>query len=537
MRSARGLAKPTLLITVASLVAQVIQWGFFTVVAATFSQADREIYFYAARVPIEIIQATLQSTLNIVFVPLLIRYLRHHDPQVGAAQARAFAGAFLRALGLGLLVMVVIGEIWSMVLAKALTAGNQELPPSALGEIAWLIRVFFPCAAITSLGTILASVHFAHNRFGAPALALIMTTAAQLVTLWLLLQVCGVRAAGWAHLAGATAYLATTSVFAASRRHFQWRWSVRHAGVRAAWRKLGPLFGGTFLFRGPRFIEVQVASSLPKGTVSNLGYAYKLTGALAQLLQRGPVLSLLPHSARDAAHEDRVSGRHAFVVTTSMVLFALLPIVVALIVLRVPIYRCLLERGDFKLQDSVMAANATAWYAGALAALTLNGIAAYSLYARQEVNFMVWAGLIGTVMSAVGAPLLGRLGGYAGLAGAFSLAMIAANGYTYYSLHQHWGGIQWRLLLDSLWRLGLAAALMGVVVWCGRSLCESVPAYALGPPTDIRTVHETLQLALTLVVFGVFGGAVYLGTAALLGSREVASLWALVRDKWRSMRP
>ena len=541
--SARGMARPALLITAATVLAQGVQVLFVLVLAKIIPQVDRDIYSLAARVPIIMVQGTLQGALSIVFVPLLIQHLSGDDPEASRQKAREFAGVFLNVLLVGLVVLVLLGELGAPALSHALTTAERisdegiEWTAHTRAQVAACIRVLWLACALVGLGSLFASVHYAHNRFRHPALAVVLMAVGQLAALLVIRGRAGALGLGWAHVVGGIVYLVTTGASVLSGEHFSFVWRFRHRTVTQALRRFVVVFGGSFLVRGPMFVEARLAAGLSKGAVFNLSTASRFVQAVAQLLQRGPLTSLLPHSARHAASRDDEATRYAFLVTSRMVLMVLAPVVAGLVVLRMGAFRCLLERGQFGIGDSIMVARASVWYAPALIALTLSGIAAYSLYARQKTWFIVPTGLVATLVSLVGAPLLLSAAGYRGLALAFSLSMVAMNAVTYVWLDRHVGGVNWRDYLSSAWRICLAAGVMGAVLLIFRHTAQSAVGWPDGPKGDLAGWHDNLTIAVWLGGFAAMGMVTYVAALAVLRSRELARLWEVALEKWAERRP
>ena len=185
---------------------------------------------------------------------------------------------------------------------------------------------------------------------------------------------------------------------------------------------MGPLVLGVVFSHVSGLIDNILASTLPTGQMSFLGYSKKLIDAI---LLVGPVAlvtvvySQLSHlNAEGKLNEFKV----LFVRALRLILFVSIPASVVLVVLREPVVAALFERGRFTAQSTEGTSQALFIYATGFVTFAIEPLIVFSFYALSNTKVPVRAGIFGVLLDIILAVSLIGPFGFAAIALAFVLS-------------------------------------------------------------------------------------------------------------------
>jgi putative peptidoglycan lipid II flippase len=269
-------------------------------------------------------------------------------------------------------------------------------------------------------------------------------------------------------------------------------------------------------------VNTILASGLDPGRLSALNYAWLLMllplGVFAQAIGT----AVFPTFAAQVAAGERDAMRATFGLILRTVLFLTLPAAVGLWVLRVPLVRVLLERGEFGAESTALVAMALPAYAVGLTAHAAVEIGVRAFYALHDTWTPVRVG-VGAMALNIALSLLwvGALD-HVGLAMANSAATTVEMALLLWLLHRQMGGFPVGQLLGTLARSGLAAAGSGVAVWAWLAWVAARP-WSPAPLGPWVAALGGILLA----------GVVYAAAGFALRSEEVRPLWLAARRRIR----
>jgi len=169
---------------------------------------------------------------------------------------------------------------------------------------------------------------------------------------------------------------------------FPVRYSFTLQGSGEAFRKLhgagAAQLGGAAVWQGLVIAERIIASFLPAGTLTALGYGLKILSALVDLLAGSVGTVALPALSRAVARRDQPEMRKLFrdVLEISMVL--ILPAFIFCGLLNADIIRLVFQRGNFKPEATALLARVFFYYSLALLPYAFARLLTFYLFARHE---------------------------------------------------------------------------------------------------------------------------------------------------------
>ncbi|MFQ5401702.1 MAG: murein biosynthesis integral membrane protein MurJ [Anaerolineae bacterium] len=301
--------------------------------------------------------------------------------------------------------------------------------------------------------------------------------------------------------------------------------TLRDPGVRQVLRLMAPRVLGLSFSEINKFLILFLTGSMMLGSLPALNTALRIIIMPQGILGQAMGIAAFPTMAALAARSAHAEMRHIVTSSLRLLLFLGMPVTVLLMLLREPIIAILYQRGLFGSESTELVAWALLFLAMGLVALAALEVIARAFYALNDTLTPVLAGGIQvTVMGLLSYwlsrdlfPSLGWLP-LGGLALGFTLSNFLEAGLLLLLLRRKMGRLEGWALLDGLWRIMLASALMGTAVWGGL---------AMTPATAVW---------LQAVLGGVVGGLVYLLACTGLRVSEMGQIWCFGRERLGFLR-
>ncbi len=471
---ARGARKVSALTMMSRLLGLVREQIFALTMGAG---ATSDAFLAAFRIPNLMRDLFAEGALSTSFVPSYVKTLK----QDGRPAAFALASRVLTTLTLflgvvALAAMIFPGPVVGLV-ARGFSADQADLT-------AQLVRIMMPFLPAISLAVIAMGALNAEGRFTAPALASSMFNVVAIVggaIVWMVGTSPRMAVMVWAGLTllGGVAQLAV-QVPPLWRLGFRPRFLpdllLRDPGTRRIALLMAPATLGVAAVQINVVISTSFASMGAEGSISWLGYAFRLMQLPIGVFGVAIATTTLTHLARDAADGNHEALRDTLRRGLQMVLFLTVPSTVGLALLGRPIIRLIFEHGRFSSHATIETARALSGYAIGLVAYSAIKVVAPAFYALGRTRVPLLASL-----SAVGATLLWniltfRQLGHVGLALGTSLSAIVNLTVLLCAFQIQVKQLLTGAFLGAVARIVLAAAAMAGAIWpLSRWLAGVVP--------------------------------------------------------------
>ncbi|POR50484.1 murein biosynthesis integral membrane protein MurJ [Bosea psychrotolerans] len=422
------LARDSAIVGAATILSRLLGFARDVLIARLLGAGPVADAFLAAlRLPNLVRRVLGEGGLNAPFVPL---YLAVKAAR-GEEAARRFTGEAAGHLGLLLLGLVALGEIFAPWVVLGLAGGFAE-EPQTLALAAHYTRLMLPFLLLTTLAAMLAAVLNAEKRFTLAALAPALMNALLVGFLLVSLargleaelaaqsQAVLVSLTGLAHLG--LVLFALRKMFALHKTGLA-RPSLRWSPEMARLVRTG---GATLLAASAAqlvlLVATQIASAEP-GSVAALYYAdrvFQLPLGFVGVAMGTVVLSEMADSAQASGPDARLGQALALGLALA------LPAALALFVLAEPIVSVLFEHGRFGAEDRARTAAALAGFALGLPFAVIAKVFGQVYFARQTPRLPLLAGCIAVLVAAMAGYALAGDGNAARMAAcAASLAFLA----------------------------------------------------------------------------------------------------------------
>ncbi len=452
-----------------------------------------------------------EGAFNAAFVPMFSKRLEADE------DAQAFASLALSGLSLILLALTGLSMIFMPVLVFATAEGFYGDPRFDL--TVEYGRIVFPYIFFTSLAALFSGVLNATGRFAAAAAAPVLLNV-MLVTAMLGAWYLGgsvIDALIWAIPFAGVAQLALVWI-AASRAGMRIgpvrpRWTPEMANlVRVA--VPAALAGGVVQIN---LLVGQLVASNYESAISWLYAADRLYQLPLGVVGIAVGIVLLPDLSRRLQAGDDEGAREAFSRAGEMSLALTIPCAVALMVVPLPIVSVLFERGAFDTDDTAATALAVTIYGLGLPAFVLQKMLQPLFFAREDTKSPFRYAVVAMVVNAV---LAVGLAYYIGWIAA-AIATTAAGWIMVWLLARGTRPMGDVARFDArlrrrIWRVCLASAVMGFVLWAFSA--SATPLFGLAGWR-------------WLALFGMIaaGSAAYVGAGHVLGAFKVSELRSALR--------
>jgi putative peptidoglycan lipid II flippase len=273
-----------------------------------------------------------------------------------------------------------------------------------------------------------------------------------------------------------------------------------HPLLRKIFSLMGPAILGNAAVQINVLVITNFASHIPgNGPVSWLGYSFRFMQLPLGLFGVAIASATLPSISRSAGIGNFDEFRRTLSRSLGMVFLLTLPSSVGLIVLGRAMIGAIYQGGKFSAYDTEQTALALSCYAVGLAGYSALKVLNPAFYALHDARTPMIVSLLSIAVNYFTASLLFRHTGmgHAGLA--LSTAVVATFGgiALFVILRKRVRGIYGRNLIESIWKIAAASAVMGAAVLLSNHAIEGW----LGVSRSARLVDLAVSIPLGLLIF------------------------------------
>ncbi len=508
-------------LTLASRVLGLVRDSLFaTFVGAGFAS---DAFLIAFRLPNMFRALFAEGAFSAAFIPLFNRKVAAPEGR-GLPDGIAFAEDALSVLLPALIVMVAVMEVAAWPITWALSGGFNEVDEAQFAYAVALSRMTIPYLLLISLVSLLGGILNSLHKFWVNAAAPILLNVTLIAALLLFHEAEPLL----------TARNQAIAVTVSGVLQLAWLWyacvrsGIRlrikpprlNPDVRRLLKLIGPAAAGTGAVQINLVVSTALAATLlPSGSVSYIYFADRLNQLPLGLIGIGLGTVLLPTISQALGRGDEAGAMETQNRGLELALFLTLPATAALIVCGVPIVGALFRHGQFTASDAVFTAQALAAFSVGLPAYILVKVLTPGYYARQDTRTPVrYATIAMGVNLALNLLLIVPLQ-HMGPPLATAVASIVNVALLYRTLAKRGQFTPDARLRRRVWRLALAAMLMGAAMWWLNDLFQP---YVAGPAI------ERWAAMLALVTTGVL---VYAAATFATGAFRPADVKALLRRR------
>ncbi|QDU38529.1 Lipid II flippase MurJ [Maioricimonas rarisocia] len=433
----------------------VLLFGLQLVVAHAFGASDElDAYLAAYALPL-VVGGILAGAIGSVVIPIYNEQRAAHGADV-AERELARTGLLLAGLStaMALAIALLSNQLIGLFYAE-FDAPAAESAAGLLQILAWLVP-------LNTLTGFLYGAYHSRHQFFLPAFAGLFGPASSIL-LFLFVFDATTRGLAWAILAGGgIGTLMLMSGFPRARGMFSVpsRPTLHRLMILAT-----PLLLGAACSRLDVLVDRPLAARLSEGSISHMGYAWRIATAVATLATSGLAVVIFPSLARHAADGDMQQLRSDLTEGWRLLVVVLMPVLGGLLFCSDSIIEVLFRRGEFTSQDVHAVAGLVRFYLGVILAAGVGELASRTFFSLGRTWVPTLIGLSGLLWGSVLKFVVVDTYGAAGLVGVTSLYYVV-NTIVMIGLLGAIGIIGWPAgLLPALFRSLAAAALAIAPAW------------------------------------------------------------------------
>jgi putative peptidoglycan lipid II flippase len=486
-------------------------------VARAFGTSDAMEAFNAAnRISETLFNLVAGGALGSAFIPAFTGLLAKDK----RAEAWKLASSISNLVLILLTAIAALAAVFAPQVVRHLLAPGFAADPAKEALTILLTRLMLPSAVLFGLSGLVMGILNSHQVFFIPALTPSMYQIGMIFGVTVLSPRMGIQGLAWGVLIGAALHLILQlpALFKLGVSYLP-TLGLRTPQVKNVAALMGPRLLGVAVVQLNFWINVRLASLMPDGSVTGIQVAFALMLMPQAAIAQSIATAALPTFSIQVAQNKLEEMRSSLSATLRGILLLSIPASLGLVLLRKPIIKLLLERGEFTSQSTNLVAWALLWYGVGLVGHAMVEILARAFYALHDTKTPVLIGIAAMSLNVLFSFLFSawflRLGWmpHGGLALANTLAtaleMVGLILIMRIRLNGLNGGQIWRGVLKAAGAgLLMVAAIQGWITATDQS------------PTWV------------IAVGGIFAGViVYLGSLGLFRSPELVQIYQAIRRK------
>lgn len=507
------------MVTLAFIISQLTGLARQMIVANAFGTSPAMEAFTAAnRVSETLFVLVAGGALGSAFIPTFSSLLSKEGDQ----KAWKLASAILNLTLLTLMVLSVIAAIFAPQIVRHIIAPGFSSNPTQEAMAIQLTRIMLPSVVLFGLSGIVMSILNAKQVFFIPALTPSMYQMGMIFGVLVLSPTRGIYGLAWGVVFGAALHL-LLQLPALLRLNGTYTTSLGldFQPVREVARLLGPRLIGVAVVQLNFWVNINLASRQPAGSVAAITYAFTLMLMPQAAIAQSVATAALPTFSTQVAENREDDMRHSLAASLRGVTLLALPATIGLILLREPIITLIYQSGEFTARSTQLVSWALLWYAAGLVSHSLVEILSRAFYALHDTKTPVIIGSLAmslnVVFSILFSSLFQQVGWlpHGGLALANSLATTLEMIALILLMAKRLPGILGRKELWGITKGIGSSAVMGLGLWLWVGALKNSPAWAISGGGIL------------------IGLAVYSGVMWMLGVEEVRQILGYIRTRAR----
>jgi putative peptidoglycan lipid II flippase len=517
------LARAGLIVSLTYLVARILGYVRFLIIAATFGASpDLDAFLAAFRIPDLIFQLVAAGAVGAALVPIAAGLLATD------AHARAWrvVSTVTNLILVGLAVLAALAFIVAEPLMALITPGFHG---GELAKAVELTRIMLAAPILLALGSIATSALNADRRFAASAVAPVVYNLAIIAGAVLLSPSLGVSGVAIGVVAGSAAHLVVQlpSLFRAGYRYTP-RIDLADEQARQALVLMGPRVLGLGATQITFVVMTSLASNVGVGAISAYSIAYALLQIPLGVIGIPLGIVIFPSLSREIAIGR--TGNYLELLTRSLriLVFVMLPITALGMVLRFQVVELLLGYGKFDQAGVRLTADTLLLFLLALPAHSAISVLARAFYARRDTKAPAGAAILAVVVNtSLGIALVGPFG-LPALGLAIGIAAWCEALVLVWLLRRREPGFDVAGVASVTARSAVAAIAAAAAAFFVLQLAGGILEGASGVATPVAPGKVVLLLETAAATIA--GGLAFVATALVLRIPELPSLVTIVTD-------
>jgi putative peptidoglycan lipid II flippase len=455
------------------------------------TSVERDVYFASIVVP-TYITATIVGSVNVIFLPQLV------SSKNSVSKRLSFLSGAIYSYFLGLVLICLLVYIFIHPVVDLIAPGFDVEKKQLSVE---LLSILVPSVLFQCLFNILTLIHNAYNRFVSPTVLQLFVPVFSFVCTAVLHNSIGIKSLAIGYTIGNV--LAFIGVCPILFKLGFWLVKPEMNVMVRQWYKLAiPLILTSLISRSAQLVERIIASTLPVGTLSVIGYANQMMMVLCTIVSSG-ISALAFASLSNAWAKDDLNSL-AHIVNTSMITILMVTFAISGIIglFGNTLIDTVFVYGSMSEKDGSAIAYALILMLGAFVGNSIGTILVKCFYISGRTKTIAVLEIAASVFYLLVAYKLSNLYGMPGLAVSASLGSLFSISISYWTISRYIPGVIGdHLFLDLLKIFGFT------IIACSLAYaCEKVLSNMLGVPVLLSVGFSSILIVfLQIFLCRVFG--------------------------------
>jgi putative peptidoglycan lipid II flippase len=475
-KNQRGIRRwrphPAFTITLFALASQAVT-VLSQVIIAGLLGASREMdaFLIAFTLP-QYLGSVIVSSLGFVLIPVFSGFRTSSDERQGWRVVSSVLNTYVLGLG-GLVLLGILNRDW---LLAHMAPG---LSPEVAKTASRLALITWPTIVPTGVAAMLIGIYQTLGRFNWAAFVPLASAVINLGIVLIVGNRFGAEGVAIAAAIGAVSQVLFLAPVVCYRDRYSFSFDWAQPGVRRVSALMAPLVVLNIVAKSSPIVERYLASFMLEGSISQLGYAFRLMALASGLISTGVGTIVFQRMAVQAVGSDTMPLQETITRHLAFMWFVTAPMMLIGFSLCIPFAQVVLERGRFSEYDAVRVGELLRIYLWALAAGGMGTISGRAFYARKETLVPSLIGVVESVLYVAYTFALARALGAAGVAFGYVLFMNGSVVWQLWLLRRRLGPHVLAVMTPKFFRIGGCAALAGAAAWAGAALLPRVPLLQL----------------------------------------------------------
>lgn len=478
---------------------------------------ELDTYYAAFRIPDFLFNVLIFGAVSAAFIPIFAGYLARKENDT----ANKVGSVVLTVGTIAIIIAAVVAWIFAPELTAVVAPGFTD---AQLVDTVSLTRVMLLSPIFFGLSGVFGSILQSNQRFVAYAAAPLLYNLG-IIAGALVAPEKGIIFLAYGVVLGAFLQM-TMQLVAAFRTGFRFRPSLnwRLPGVQRIFWLMIPTTIGVAIVQINFLIETVIGSTLRAGSISQFFLATSLSMVPVSVFGLSFATSVFPVLAKAAETKQTSVYVDNLVTVIRQILFFVVPISLAMLLLRGQIVRLIYGAGKFDFSDTRYVASLLGILAVSLFAQALIPLLAKAFYALRNTKTPVIIAGISMIMNIAGAFFFSYYFGVIGLGIAFSAAAVVQLGLLFFFLSSKVPELENGEMFSGITKIVIASGVMGAAMY--------------GTLYGVDFLIQDLQESATVGFFviqavsaSVVGALVYLAVAWQLDLPEARRFLAKLRRR------
>lgn len=464
-----------------------------SLVAKYFGTGIEASAFEASYAIPEVLFTSIGAALSTTFIPVFTQYLSRDSKE----DAVHFTRNVVNVLLVITLLLSVVGVGLAPLIVKLFYPGFH-------GQIYYttvsLVRIMFPIIIFIAISFTYVGVLQAQREFNIPAALSLPSNIINILYLIFLSSIFGIYGFAVAVLIGWSTQV-LIQIPSLRKRGFFYKpvLSFKDEGIRKMFILAGPVLMVTMVQQVSFFISNGIASGLGNSAISVLRYAFYLYTIIVGVFTYALSAVVFPSLSKMHADKNYDELKRLINKAIKAIILVLFPVMIGLMILKVPIIRVLLERGKFTHESTNLTSMVLFYYSIGALGLGVQEILNKAFYAIHNTKTPMIAGIWGAVLNIILNIILVKYLGIGGLALSTSITALFVMSILIYKLSEKIPGLIEKSTIVSGIKVAASSVIMGVIVFYsykflqGNSISFAKTAIILMASTTLGIIVFTLM--------------------------------------------